>query len=50
LFTQYVFGSEAMLRYSLSTTVAVLAPVAILILASGLKAYGKSVVRARSWT
>jgi MFS family permease len=50
LFTQYVFGSEAMLRFSLSTTVAVLAPVAILILASGLKAYGKSVVRARSWT
>jgi MFS family permease len=50
LFTQYVFGSEALLRYSLATTVAVLAPVAILILASGLKAYGKSVVRARSWS
>jgi MFS family permease len=50
LFTQYVFGSEAMLRYALATTVAVLAPVALLILFSGLKAYGKSVVRARSWS
>ncbi len=49
-FTQYVFGSEALLRYSLATTVAVLAPAAILILASGLKSYGKSVVRARSWS
>jgi hypothetical protein len=49
-FTQYVFGSEALLRYSLATTVAVLAPAAILILASGLKSYGNSVVRARSWS
>lgn len=49
LFTQYVFGSEALLRYSLATTVAILAPAAVLILASGLKAYGDSVVRARSW-
>jgi MFS family permease len=50
LFTQYVFGSEALLRYALATTVAVLAPVALVILASGLKAYGKSVERARSWS
>jgi MFS family permease len=49
LFTQYVFGSEALLRYSLATTVAVLAPAAALILASGLTAYGRSVVRSRSW-
>src|ERR1700728_1120939 len=49
LFTQYVFGSDALLRYSLSTTVAILAPIAALVMASGLKAYGKSVVRARSW-
>jgi MFS family permease len=50
LFTQYVFGSEALLRYALATTVTVLAPVALVILASGLKAYGKSVERARSWS
>ena len=50
LFTQYVFGSDALLRYALATTVAVLAPVALVILASGLKAYGKSVERARSWS
>src|SRR6202034_994888 len=49
LFTQYVFGSDALLRYSLSTTVAILAPIAALVMASGLKAYGRSVVRARSW-
>lgn len=49
LFTQYVFGSEALLRYALLTTVAILAPAAALIMASGLKAYGNSVVRARSW-
>jgi MFS family permease len=48
LFTQYVFGSEALLRYSLSTTVAILAPLAALTMASGLKAFGDSVVRARS--
>jgi MFS family permease len=50
LFTQYVFGSDALLRYSLATTVAVLAPVALVTLASGLKAYGKSVERSRSWS
>jgi MFS family permease len=50
LFTQYVFGSDALLRYALATTVAVLAPVALVILASGLKAYGKSVERARLWS
>jgi MFS family permease len=49
LFTQYVFGNESMLRYALSTTVAILVPLEALILASGLKAYGNSVVRARSW-
>ena len=49
LFTQYVFGSESMLRYSLATTVAILAPGSALILASGLKAYGRSVLRSRTW-
>jgi len=50
LLTQYLFGSEAMLRYSLATTVAILTPAVVLILTFGLKAYGRSVARARSWT
>jgi MFS family permease len=49
LFTQYVFGSDSMLRYALSATVAILAPAAALTLGFGLKAYGRSVVRARAW-
>ena len=49
LFTQYVFGSDSMLRYALSTTVAILAPAAALTLGFGLKAYGRSVARARAW-
>jgi MFS family permease len=49
LFTQYVFGSDSMLRYALSTTVVILAPAAALTLGFGLKAYGRSVARARAW-
>ncbi|MGZ6022194.1 MAG: spinster family MFS transporter [Rhizomicrobium sp.] len=50
LFTDYVFGSEADLRYSLSLVAAVLGPLAALSIWSGLKAYGRSVARAKSWT
>jgi MFS family permease len=48
-FTDKVFHDESMLRYSLSTTVAVLGPLALLTLWSGLKSYGGSVVQAKAW-
>jgi MFS family permease len=50
LFTQYVFGSDALLRYSLATTVAVLAPLSALVLWLGLRPYGRSVAASRRWT
>jgi MFS family permease len=50
LFTQYVFGSDALLRYSLATTAAVLAPLSALILWLGLRPYGRSVAESRRWS
>ena len=49
LFTDKVFHDESMLRYSLATTVAILGPLAVITLWSGLKAYGKSALQARAW-
>lgn len=51
VFTDYVFGSEAELRYALSAAALILAPCAGLSIASGLKAYGAAVARARvTWS
>ena len=49
LLTDYVFANEALLRYSLATAAAVLAPIAAWVTWYGLKPYGRSVVRARAW-
>jgi MFS family permease len=49
LLTDYLFEDEADLRYSLTTSAAVLAPIAALVTWYGLKPYGRSVVRARAW-
>jgi len=49
LFTDHVFHDDNMLRYSLVCTAAILGPLAVLTLWSGLKPYGRSVAQARSW-
>ncbi len=50
LLTDHVFRSDALLRDSLATTAVIMGPLAALSIWWGLKAYGQSVVRARSWT
>lgn len=50
LFTDYVFGAEASLRYSMSTAAVIVGPLAVLITWYGLKPYGLSVVRSRQWS
>jgi len=47
--TQYVFRDPAMLRYSMLIVMIVMMPPAALSIWWGLKAYGQSVARARSW-
>lgn len=47
-FTDYLFGSEADLRYSLSLHFAILGPLACLVFWYGLKPYGESVIRAKA--
>ncbi len=47
--TQYVFGAESMLRYSIATMHIVLGPLATLIFWLGLKPYGKAFAAARAW-
>jgi MFS family permease len=49
LFTDFVFGSDASLRYSLAAAAAIMGPLAVLVTWFGLKPYGRSVVRARAW-
>jgi MFS family permease len=49
LFTDFVFGSDASLRYSLAASAAVMGPIAALITWYGLKPYARSVVRSRAW-
>ena len=48
-FTDHVFHSDAMLRYSLAWTAAILGPLAVVTLWSGLKSYGRSAVAAKAW-
>lgn len=50
LLTDYVFGSESLLPYSMALTSAIIGPIAVWVVWRGLKPYGESVVRARSWT
>ena len=45
--TDYVFGSDADLRYSLALYFTILGPLGCLVIWFGLKSYGESVVRAR---
>ena len=47
--TQYVFGEESLLRYSIFSLHLVLGPLATFILWYGLKAYGQAFARARAW-
>ena len=50
LFTDYVFGAEESLRYSMSTAAVIMGPIAIAITWYGLKPYGLSVARSRQWS
>lgn len=47
--TQYVFADPAKLNFGLASVIAVLGPMAVGSIWWGLKAYGESVRRARSW-
>jgi MFS family permease len=49
LLTDHVFHDEALLRYSLSATAAIIGPLAALTIGWGLKPYAQSVRRARTW-
>ncbi len=49
LLTDHVFHDEALLRYSMAATAAIMGPLAALTIWSGLKPYAKSVRRARTW-
>jgi MFS family permease len=50
LFTDYVFGYDAALRYSLATVAAIIGPVAVYLTWYGMKPYAACVVRSRTWT
>jgi MFS family permease len=47
--TNYVIGSEAKVGHSIALTAAVMGPLALLTLWSGLKPYARSVARAGAW-
>jgi len=49
LLTDFAFGDEAMLRWALVTTVAVLGTLSAVSITLGLKAYGAEVKNARAW-
>jgi len=48
--TDHVFRNEAMIGYSMVTVGAVLGPIAVAFIWSGLKPYAASVLRARQWS
>ena len=50
LFTDYVFGYDAALRYSLATVAAIIGPLAAILTWYGMKPYAECVVRSRAWT
>jgi MFS family permease len=49
LLTDYLFGADSFLPYSLALAAAILGPIAVYVIWRGLKPYGESVVRARAW-
>jgi MFS family permease len=49
LFTDYVFGDESALRYSLAAVAVIIGPVAALLTWYGMKPYAACVVRSRTW-
>ncbi len=49
MITQYVFHDPLMLRYAMAVVMVALMPPAALSIWWGLKAYGRALVRARSW-
>jgi MFS family permease len=49
LFTDYVFGYDGALRYSLATVAAIIGPIAVLLNWYGMKPYAACVVRSRTW-
>ena len=49
LFTDYVFGYEGALRYSLTAVAVIIGPVAALLTWYGMKPYAACVVRSRTW-
>lgn len=49
LFTDYVYGDPAMLRYAMVTVVAIFGPIVGVIYLYCLKPYGRSVIKARDW-
>lgn len=50
VFTDFVFGDESQLRYAMVTASAIIGPLAALVIWWGLKPYGASVARTRSWS
>jgi MFS family permease len=50
LFTDYVFGHDAALHYSLATVAAIIGPAAALLTWYGMRPYAACVVRSRTWT
>jgi MFS family permease len=50
LFTDFVFGDDAALRFSLATVAAIIGPVAALLTWYGMRPYAACVVRSRTWT
>jgi MFS family permease len=49
LFTDYVFGHDGALRYSLSTVAAIIGPAAAILTWYGMKPYAACVARSRAW-
>lgn len=49
LLTDYVFKSEDLLNYSISSLSGTLGPLAVLVLWWGMKHYGQAVIRSREW-
>jgi MFS family permease len=47
-FTDYIFGAESALRYSLSLHLAILSPLSACIIWFGLKSYGETVRRMKA--
>jgi len=50
LFTDYLYGSDAALRYSLATVAAIIGPLAAILTWYGMRPYAACVVRSRAWT